>query len=108
MSKNDEKCLKLIDFGLSKNFLEQNPTLAAPKEEPKGTTKKRIPKNNMKTRAGTVTFCLTFSPSISHLKFLKGHMMRNVMSGLPVSSYISFFAATLLSMETQTRKSSSR
>jgi hypothetical protein len=88
MSKNDEKCLKLIDFGLSKNFLDQNPIVASQKEEPKSTTKKRVPKNNMKTRAGTVIFWITFSRSTSHPKFLKGHTMRNVMSGRPVLSFI--------------------
>lgn len=64
MSKLDEKCLKLIDFGLSKNFVEgagPNPlspqSTADSKPTPGGgaSRQSRKPaKNQMKTKAGTV------------------------------------------------------
>ena len=59
MSKADEKCLKLIDFGLSKIFMVQDksqlPTLMqSDSSSPIRKTSRRVPKNAMKTRAGTV------------------------------------------------------
>lgn len=59
MSKSDEKCLKLIDFGLSKIFMVQEKGLPpAPMQSdaqsPIRQKTKRVPKSNMKTRAGTV------------------------------------------------------
>jgi|JI10StandDraft_1071094.scaffolds.fasta_scaffold682407_2 serine/threonine protein kinase len=68
MSKTNEKCLKLIDFGLSKIFLvqEKPPSGGKPAQAPQPTlmqsdaqspirkTARRVPKNQMMTRAGTV------------------------------------------------------
>lgn len=62
MSKTDEKCLKLIDFGLSKNFIEgpaanlmgSGGTNESP--DPSKRPMRKQPKNNMKTKAGTVVF----------------------------------------------------
>ena len=58
MNKVDEKCLKLIDFGLSKIFLVQEQgiphQMQSSESSPIRKISKRVPKNNMKTRAGTV------------------------------------------------------
>lgn len=72
MSKENEKCIKLIDFGLSKIFLVQDkvPGKATPlgvtpapgtsmqsdAQSPIRKSAKRVPKNQMMTRAGTVGF----------------------------------------------------
>lgn len=58
MSKTDEKCLKLIDFGLSKNFFEgaapaPGKEPGSPAEQPGARGRRQAPKNNMKTKAGT-------------------------------------------------------
>ena len=71
MSKKDEKCLKLIDFGLSKNFFEiaqpkQNTPPSSPTEPP-GRGRRQV-RSAMKTKAGTVKFPL-LSLSILHLKY---------------------------------------
>lgn len=59
MSKGDEKCLKLIDFGLSKIFMAQDKNvqttlMQSDSSSPIRKTSRRVPKNAMKTRAGTV------------------------------------------------------
>lgn len=65
MTKTDEKCLKLIDFGLSKNFFEGtglNPMGSGGLSEspdPSKRPSRKQPKNNMKTKAGTVGAQLT-------------------------------------------------
>lgn len=56
MTEQDEKCLKLIDFGLSKNFFElgQQAQAQTPAPAPDTPARRRtIPKAVMKTKAGT-------------------------------------------------------
>lgn len=58
MTKTDQKNLKLIDFGLSKNFFEGGvnpnaPQPGSPAEPTAGGRARRAPKSAMKTKAGT-------------------------------------------------------
>ena len=53
LTKDKDSILKLIDFGLSKNFIEAPPGSDAQCDSPLKIRSKRQQKNNMKTRAGT-------------------------------------------------------
>lgn len=113
MSKADEKCLKLIDFGLSKIFLAQGdnvqpvPLMQSDSSSPIRKTSRRVPKNAMKTRAGTVDNELS-SLSILPLKCSRAATMRSAMCGQLVLFFTSYSVAIHHFMERQTKRSSSK